>query len=873
MKWSLEVKKYKGRLSRFNNKGVTLVELVCAIAIIAILSVAVASIMIVSSRTYAKGSIDIELQQEAQLLSNQVERLVQFASDASVGASSSELVIVQASSGTTYRLSLDSSTHTVSYTDEATGNSAPMAENITDLQFSVPDFAEDGVVKMYVVASKEGNDFKGNYTISSRNISKSNNIPGGDITMTITESYVLEPNQTQPLSAMMSDGSGIDWSMAGNTDSTTLLSLDPVTGKKTISIGKDETANIVYLTAKSQRKMADGSTPLIEKTVNVYIRRVKDVELDFVNVRLGNKDKIARAGEEYKITAKGLGTNLGNMSPLSVDIDPGYENEDGTDGLYRTVNPQDIVWNVDVIIRGTSVYDPVNNKGKDVFAGYNDSYVSVSPNESILSGTGPSLNLKLNFNLDSGDQIIVTAKAKHPLGGIEKKDAMGNTYTEQTNLVTAKYAEVSRSWLIYKDVYRYDGNGFSRASDDPQGEIYVDNIINILRAYYGNDVVNSEHWNSDSILRSHRFREVTLNEAGEITSHGMWTNWRYLGTSPEQDRGNSLNVRPAATASLDCDKSYQVELRLFVLDHEGNEVYPIRDASNNIITEESEYIVSGIVNPVAILMSASYQGDNWQNQSLFSRKVGDSCNAPAGNSISIRSDEAKYIKNDPVNMLLSFRIQRKNRDGAWEDVNSFTDYNNFTDPYSIYLRINGNGQSTDGINEMAFQHKGEYRVLVSHIKVPYTKYVPALDKYVNEGNTRDYDYYDEATGKGIFYFNVAEDSPKWKEKFIEFEGNIYSADDYFVCDDQLFEKRKYNKKESWDGSKIQLMFYSQNGSSGDMYVAENRVDYVHYTYSYVGSDPKSFKVNGKTYKSKDEMNKANLPAVVKDFIKEKIGWW
>lgn len=863
------VRKFEERLKKLNNKGVTLVELVCAIAIIAVLSLAVASIMIVSSRTYAKGSTDIALQEEAQLLSNQVERLVQFASDASLGASSSELVIVQASTGKTYRLTHDASTKLVSYTDESTGNTAPMAENISELQFTVTDFAEDGVVKMYVVASKDGTDFKGNFTISSRNISKNNIIPGGDITMTLVENYVLEPNETQPLTAQMSDGSDINWAMAGNTDANTVLSFDAVTGKKTITIGRDETANVIFLTASSQLKMADGVTPLVEKTVNVHIRRVKDIDLDFTNDTRGDKSKTAMTGDQYTITAKGVGTNLTNMAPATVDRDPGYQNEDGTDGLYMTVNPQDVLWNVDVIIKGVSQYDPsTEHKGKDVYANYEDQYIACIPNESVYSGTGPSFKLKLKFSLDTGDQIIVTAKAKHPLGGIEKLDAANNTYTEQTNLLTGKYDEVTASWLIYKDVFKYDGNGFSRASDDPQGEIYVDNIINILRAYYGNDVVNAEHWNSDSILRSHRFREVTLNENSEIVTKGMWTNWRYLGSSPEQDRGNSLNVRPAATASLECDKTYQVELRLFILDHNGNEVYPIAG-----FTPEGENIVSGIVNPVSIYMSASYQGDNWQQQNLFSKSLGGSFVAPAGKNISITRNEVKYIKNDPTNMLLSFAVQMQIADGSWVAVSSFDDYNNFKDPYAIYLRINGNGQGTDGISEMAFQHKGRYRVVMSHIKVPYTKYVPASDKYVDSGLTRDYAYFDETTSKGVFEFVVNEDSDKWKEKFIEFDGKIYSADDYFVCDNILFEKRKYNKKEFWDGSKNQLMFYSQNGSSGDMYVAENRVDYVHYSYSYVGSDPKSFTVNGTTLKSKNDLNKADLPAVVKELIKEKVGWW
>lgn len=848
---------------KLNNKGVTLVELVCAIAIIGVLSISVASIMIVSSKTYAKGSIEVELQQETQLLSNQIERLVQFASEASIGADSSELVIKQASSGKTYTLTYDSSLKEVNYTDGDTGTTAVLASSIESVSYSVPNFEKDGIVIMYVVAQKGDSKFAGNYTISSRNIYKNNEIPSGDISMTITEAYVVEPNQTQPLTALMSDGSGINWGMTGNTDATTVLRLDPGTGKTTLLVGTNETANIIYLTATSAKKMPDGSTPMIEKTVSVFVRRVSDVELDFINDTTGNKTKTGRNGDQYTITAKGIGTNLENKAPAMDD--PGYVNEDGTDGIYKTVSPEDVVWNIDVIKSGHSVYDDVTHKGKDLCGNYSDSYIDVVPVDTIYTAGGPSLKLRLKFNLSSGDQIMVTAKAKHPLGGTTRVNSYGVTVEEQTNLVGANYDNAQATWILYRDVYRYNGQGFTRASDEAQGDIYVDNIINILRAYYGNDRVTAEAWNSDSIMRSHRFREVEVDEDGNIVSTGMWTNWRYLGRSPEQDRGNSLNMRPAASASLECDKSYQVQLRLFVLDSAGNEVYPIPG-----VTEESEYIVEGIVHPVSITLNATYGG--WPGTRLFNASTGGSADTPAGVEIKVSRDNVKYIKNDTDKMYLSFQLQRQADDGTWYDVSTFSDYNNFNDPDSVYLRINGSLAKTDGIDTIAFHHAGTYRLLMSHVDVPYTRYNPGSDKYVEAGK-RSYQYYNEATGKGVYYFNVNENSQQWKSKFIEFEGNYYSANDYFVCNNRLHKKSDYQKKDAWNGYSQELMYYTQSGNGGEMYVATNGVDFVYYTYSYKGSDPKNFTVNGTTYYDKNGLNYSGLPEVVKNLAKEKLGWW
>lgn len=855
------LKKMISKWRKLNNKGITLVELICAIAIMVVLASAVASIMIVSAKAYSAGSVEAELQQEAQLLSNQIERLVQFASDATA-VSTSELKITEGASGNVYTLKLDTSTNTVEYTDETTGSTAPMANDVEELVFDTSDFADDGVVKMFVKAKRGDNEFSGNFTISSRNISKSNNIPGGDITMTLTEAYVLEPNQTQPLSAQMSDGSGIDWALTGNTDATTLLSDDPTTGKKTISIGNDEDANIVYLTASSQRKMADGSTPLIEKTIPVYIRRVTEVSLDFTNDKYGDKRKTVKNGDMYTITATGTGTNLDDMTSVIGYSDPGYVKEDGSDGLYKTVSPKDIYWNVKVYIKNELKTD------KNLDRNYDDAFISCQPTESVIGGT-PNLKLKLKFDLDAGDQILVTAKAKHPLGGIERRDASNNLYTEQTNLVTLPYDSVDKVWILYKDVYKYNGNGFARASDDPQGDIYVDTIINILRAYYGNDKVNQEAWNSDKIFRSHRFREVVLAEDGEtIISHGMWTNWRYLGNGTQQDRGSSLNMRPAASRSLDCDKAYQVQLRLFVLDHEGNEVYPIPG-----VTDESEYLITGIVNPVTFYMNATYTGPeyNWGTQYLFYNSIGGSCEAPAGVDISVNRKDVKYIKNDQENVYTRFTIQRQNESGVWENVKTFSDYNNFNDPDSIYLQMNGG--NTDSINKMAFQRKGNYRVMLSHVEVPYTKYVPATDTYEGPVGKKDYQYYDEESGRGIYYFSVSENSLEWKKKFIEFAGKIYPAKDYFVCEGKLYEKSKLSYKDHWVGSGSQVMYYTNSGTKGEMFVALDGVTFEKHSYSYKGSDPKTFTYDGKTLKSKDEMNKSGIPEVVKDLIKEKLGWW
>ncbi len=54
----------------------SLVELLCAIAIMSIVGASVAGIMVVSANSYNRGSNDAEMQQTAQLLAIQVENTI-----------------------------------------------------------------------------------------------------------------------------------------------------------------------------------------------------------------------------------------------------------------------------------------------------------------------------------------------------------------------------------------------------------------------------------------------------------------------------------------------------------------------------------------------------------------------------------------------------------------------------------------------------------------------------------------------------------------------------------------------------------------------------------------------------------------------------
>ena len=61
---------------RKNQKGFTLVELIIAIAILAVVSLAICGFIVVGSRGYTAANTDIMLQQEAQLALNQISDVI-----------------------------------------------------------------------------------------------------------------------------------------------------------------------------------------------------------------------------------------------------------------------------------------------------------------------------------------------------------------------------------------------------------------------------------------------------------------------------------------------------------------------------------------------------------------------------------------------------------------------------------------------------------------------------------------------------------------------------------------------------------------------------------------------------------------------------
>ena len=76
------------KLRRNNdNRGMSLVEILCAVAIFSVVAATVSGIVIVSSRLYNKGVTQTSLQQEAQYIANQVGYIIKGANQIDANSS------------------------------------------------------------------------------------------------------------------------------------------------------------------------------------------------------------------------------------------------------------------------------------------------------------------------------------------------------------------------------------------------------------------------------------------------------------------------------------------------------------------------------------------------------------------------------------------------------------------------------------------------------------------------------------------------------------------------------------------------------------------------------------------------------------------
>ena len=467
-------KRIKNIFRTNDNRGLTLVELICAIAVFGLVATGVGGVMVVSAKNYQRGTNEIELQQEAQITANQIGDLVidstaevkytcnvggteyeckNEAEALSYGAidggdrslkieKSDKLYVV------TYK-SVDMQIVYSEYTINADGTYTTvatemlMAENITVFKADVSRFADSGNLQLNLGLEKGGRSYASTFTITARNGLLASTVDDAAATITTDTDIVLEPSQVYELTATVVGPSdtGVTWSMSGNTSVNTVLVINPATGKMEIKIGTDETASDITLLVKTVAKKPDGVTPRAQQTVMVHIRRVTGVGLTATLI----SGVSMNAGSQYIITAAVTGTNLDKVPATVYDMD------------YKPT--RDIEWKYLFTKDGYEVGGPF-------LPGENPAeYFEVLDFSEDGEGAACYTKIILKKDMQQNLQLLVTAVAKHPNG----TEVLPIGTTRDTNKTGTAYGNIYGTYLFYRSYFVYDGDLISRGSDTPQG--------------------------------------------------------------------------------------------------------------------------------------------------------------------------------------------------------------------------------------------------------------------------------------------------------------------------------------------------------------------------------------------------------------------
>lgn len=706
-------------------------ELICGIAILAIVTASIGSVMVVSARSYQRDSDEVSLQQEAQITANQIADLV---IDSTAGVkytcplgdylSEADARAAGAVAGTDRTLSIDgngkryvvsfkeaeSKIYYAEYTLNPDGSATPspegeqlMAEHVNLFAADIRNFTDSGYMELTLGFEKNAKSYAATFTITARNGAVT--VSGAEAAASISTELelVLEPNQTYLLNATVTGPSNTEmtWSLGGgSTDPATQVFHDA--GGWKITIGQNETASEIYLLVRSNAKKEDGVTPQAQQTVIVHIRRVTAVNL---NVTLQSGSDLM-AGAEYLITADVAGTNLPKLMTGSSDVDPAY------------VSPYRVEWDYIYSVNGHAV-------GGDDWTDYQwqpwyhpspSDYFTVLEEIEGSDSTAPSIRIRLLENIDEYRQLLVTATATHPEGTAGLPPVSSN----KTGL---PYGHVAGMHLFYKSLHSYSGDGMYRGTPDAQVvDFAYDLIKGMVQAQYGNVGF------LDNCVRYYRFRPFTVNEAGERV-YGPWVNW----APTANEYGGAIKMR-GDTLRFDFDKNYEVQIKYWWW--EGN--------VNNVV-----WPFEGMPEDINVVTADIYR------VKLFFRVTDSSGNEIATGATRLGTKEVPYVLGDSNPIHLEGQLTSAQEMGA--DGNYIKDHVSYRveklegDSWTAVYETGG--QEMYHLSAVEWRNgSGLYRVVVGLKGVPHRTYNYATQGYTE--STRDYWLYDEVSGDGIFYFQV-----------------------------------------------------------------------------------------------------------------------
>ena len=342
---------------RKNQKGFTLVELIIAVAILAVVTLAVCGFIVVGSRSYTSANTDIMLQQDAQLALNQMSdviidttesisysglvggsmQTVLKDSEFSGEATDKCLAVVNKKPETddlnqnpSYWFYYSKADETIYFNevdlydgiadpaagpteseikdkfDAASTDKAVLAEHVTEFSVDVSQFEQNRVVMLALTFENGNRMYSTSNNVTVRNRIAINNITVGpmkradEFVINAPDSITLEPGETYTFTGLKVNGEdaaagSVTWSLLGEEKNGSFISPNG-----TVTVGVGETRKNFTVVA-TRAAFADSRST---KEVTVQVKRVTDVSLTCAQ-------STVKSGDTVTINATAVGNYLG----------------------------------------------------------------------------------------------------------------------------------------------------------------------------------------------------------------------------------------------------------------------------------------------------------------------------------------------------------------------------------------------------------------------------------------------------------------------------------------------------------------------------------------------------------------------------------
>lgn len=414
------------RRTKKDNRGMSFVEVLCAVAIFSLIASTVAGVVVVCARLYRNGVADTSIQQEAQFTANQIGGLIKDANrvehndGTGFGTDPGYLIFKTDTEGYfVVRNATNSELNYYTFTIQPDGSmplTGPflLSENVSAFSMNYPDFDKTRAVDLVLTMDNGDRNYNMSYTMTARN----------EVVQEISFSEVATANIDFDNEIYMVPGEtwNIPVSVAGETGGIDIVCDPGVTVDNThynpgqsftnmqVTLDKTVTEDTKTVIVKTVKVVDGTTTPVASRTLTIRVRRVNAVGVTYTTDSSGTaRGTYEEPGAEFTFYA--------NVTASNPNRKPGKQ----WDNEWK--QPNAVIWEASVTINGASAslneyFDKIEEKG---------------------DATTPTVKYKLKKAMPAGMKFTVKAISLHRRG--TTTDGGGNIV--KTNKNGASYCDLS----------------------------------------------------------------------------------------------------------------------------------------------------------------------------------------------------------------------------------------------------------------------------------------------------------------------------------------------------------------------------------------------------------------------------------------------